>query len=146
MSLNWVEWTQSPGVCARLTVYSQVQGQVSSPSSFLLSEQHGSERHRARVKISRQTWVGSPHRYFRSSRLPRRIASAMPILSHNISCNAKYFVQPSDLPQAVVLDWDEENLPEQTVEAGSFDIILYVSNSSFGYLTEHTIFQSGWQT
>lgn len=57
----------------------------------------------------------------------------MPILSHNISRNAKYFIQPLDSPQAVVLDWDEENLPEQVVEVGGFDIILYVSNSSFGY-------------
>ena len=70
----------------------------------------------------------------------------MPILSHNISCNAKYFIQPPDSPQDVVLDWDEENLPEQVAEVGGFDIILYVSNSSFGYLTEHTIFLPGWQT
>ena len=63
---------------------------------------------------------GSPH----SS---RRIASAMPVLSHNVSSNAKYFIHPQDSPQPLVLDWDEENLPERVLEAGGFDIILYVS-------------------
>jgi len=70
----------------------------------------------------------------------------MPILSHNISCNAKYFIQPPDSPQAVVLDWDEENLPEQVAEVGGFDIILYVSSSSFGYPDQTYCFLPGWQT
>jgi hypothetical protein len=75
-----------------------------------------------------------------------RVASAMPILSHNISSNAKYFTQPPDLPQPLTLDWDEEDLPEQVVEAGGFDIILYVFDPPFGYLTECIIFLPGWQT
>ena len=51
----------------------------------------------------------------------------MPILSYNITSNAKYFTQPQDSPQPIALDWDVENLPEQVIEARSFDVILYVS-------------------
>jgi hypothetical protein len=80
------------------------------------------------------------------SYLPVPVASAMPILSHNISSNAKYFTQPPDLPQPLALDWDEEDLPEQVVEAGGFDIILYVFDPSFGHLTECIVFLPGWQT
>jgi hypothetical protein len=56
----------------------------------------------------------------------------MHILSHNITCNAKYFTQPPDTPQPLTLDWDEENLPEQVMEVGGFDAILYVSSHALG--------------
>lgn len=52
------------------------------------------------------------------------LASAMPILSHNITSNQKYFTQPADSPQPLALDWDEEKLPKQVVDAGGFDAIL----------------------
>ena len=45
----------------------------------------------------------------------------MPILSHNITSNSKYFTQS---PQPLTLDWDEEYLPDQVIEAGGFDVIL----------------------
>ena len=72
------------------------------------------------------------HRYFPPS-LQKRTASAMHILSHNVTSNAKRFTQPpGPSPQPLALDWDVENLPEQVTETGSFDVILYVSSHAGG--------------
>jgi hypothetical protein len=56
----------------------------------------------------------------------------MPILSHNITSNAKYFTQSPEPPEPLTLDWDEQNLPEEIIETGSFDLILYVSSHKLG--------------
>jgi hypothetical protein len=58
----------------------------------------------------------------------------MPLLSHNITSNARYFTQPPDVPQPLALDWDGERLPEQVVQAGGFGAILYVPS----YVRERT--------
>lgn len=49
----------------------------------------------------------------------------MPLLEHNINQNDKFFSSASTLPQAVVLDWDEDELPPriQGVEGG-YDVIM----------------------
>ncbi|KAF9648854.1 hypothetical protein BDM02DRAFT_3235344 [Thelephora ganbajun] len=52
------------------------------------------------------------------------LTSAIPLLSHNINFNAKYFTQPSDIPQPLALNWDDESLPEQVVDTGGFEVIL----------------------
>lgn len=54
----------------------------------------------------------------------RNIASAMPLLKHNIKLNEHLF--PHTRPQAVVLDWDEDDLPDyiQSSEKG-FDAIVW---------------------
>ncbi|OCH87795.1 hypothetical protein OBBRIDRAFT_759177 [Obba rivulosa] len=53
------------------------------------------------------------------------LASAIPLLEHNIECNDGLFSCPSARPQALVLDWDEERLPDEVlaVEEG-FDAII----------------------
>ena len=78
-------------------------------------------------RLSRLTWVGILHYYF-TPRLQRRTESVIPLLSHNITSNAKHFIQPPDAPHPLTLDWDDENLPEQIVQAGGFDAILYTSS------------------
>lgn len=98
-----------------------------APLFFLLSELCSSEKHCTKVNSSQPTWVSIPCHYFGSPNLSRHIASTILILSHNISSNVKYFIQLLDLPQPLVLDWDEETLPEQVIQAKGFDIILYIS-------------------
>ena len=48
----------------------------------------------------------------------------MPLLEHNISANEHLF--KSTRPQAAVLDWDDDDLPEeiQSLDAG-IDAIVY---------------------
>jgi hypothetical protein len=57
--------------------------------------------------------------------MPIPLASAMPLLSHNISSNAQSFSSASLHPKAFSLDWDDEELPPevQSDEQG-FDVIL----------------------
>jgi len=85
------------------------------------------------IYFSQPTWVGIPHHYFGSLHLSRCIVPVVSRLLHNIAPNAKYFIQPPDLPLPLTLDWDDKNLPEQVVEARGFNIMLYVSfhNPSF---------------
>ncbi|THH16232.1 hypothetical protein EUX98_g9337 [Antrodiella citrinella] len=52
------------------------------------------------------------------------IASAMPLLEHNISRNEKLFTFPAIRPQAVVLDWDEPLPDEVHAVEGGFDVIV----------------------
>ena len=128
-------------MCAKLKPCPQAQGLASSPSFFPLSGLLGSAKHHAKAHFSRPICVGvlcpglSPY-----SR--KAAASAMPILSHNIASNAKYFTQPPDTPQPLALDWDEEDLPEQVAEAGRFDVILYISSSASGLDDPFAIFSS----
>jgi len=51
------------------------------------------------------------------------IESAIPLLNHNISSNQ--FLYPDNVPQADVLDWDEDELPESVRSLGKIDAILY---------------------
>ena len=84
-----------------------------------------------------------------SAALTETTASAMLILSHNITSNQKYFTQPSDSLQLLALDWDEENLPKQVVDAGGFDAILCVSSDTPGTVnppSDYSAFVPGWQT
>jgi len=147
---SWVECIEPMTLCVRLTVCSQVQGQVSSPSFFPLSGPPHSARHRAKVVSSRPTWVGLLHLSF-TRHLRSSIASAIPLLSHNITSNAKYFTQPADTPEPLALDWDDKGLPEQVTQAGGFDAILCVSSYMWetddltsGHLTPSSL--PGWQT
>jgi hypothetical protein len=50
-------------------------------------------------------------------------ASAMPLLEYNITANEHLY--SSIRPQAAVLDWDEEELPEAFKQ--EFDAILYIA-------------------
>ncbi|KAJ3526936.1 hypothetical protein NM688_g8195 [Phlebia brevispora] len=53
------------------------------------------------------------------------LESAMPLLQQNISANEKLFRSKSARPQAVVLDWDEPNLPIGLSEYPyGFDLIV----------------------
>ena len=84
-----------------------------------------------------------------SAALTETTASALPVLSHNITSNQKYFTQPSDSPQPLALDWDEENLPKQVVDAGGFDAILCVPSKTPGTVnppSDYFAFVPGWQT
>jgi len=125
MRLSWVESIRPPVVSTRLTVRSQVQERAPSPSCFLLSRPFSSARHHAKADFSRPTWVDLLYRYF-TPHSRECIASAIPLLSHNITSNAKYFTQPTDAPEPLALDWDDESLPEQVAQTGGFDVILYV--------------------
>lgn len=52
-------------------------------------------------------------------------ASAMPLLEHNISANETLFRSPSARPEALVLDWDDERLPERlSVVKTGFNAIM----------------------
>ena len=53
----------------------------------------------------------------------RMEASAMPLLEHNISSNEHLF--EGSRPQALVLDWDDEDLPTEvnSLQTG-FDLIV----------------------
>ena len=48
--------------------------------------------------------------------------SAMPLLEQNISANAHYC--PSTAPKALVLDWDDEELPKEVRDLESLDVIV----------------------
>ncbi|KAF5361923.1 hypothetical protein D9756_002622 [Leucocoprinus leucothites] len=50
------------------------------------------------------------------------LESAVPLLNHNISSNHSLY--PTNTPQADILDWDEEELPESVTSLGSIDVIL----------------------
>ncbi|KAH8103850.1 putative methyltransferase-domain-containing protein [Cristinia sonorae] len=52
------------------------------------------------------------------------LASAMPLLEHNIAQNAHLFTSPSMQPRAIVLDWDENIPPEVSAVKGGFDFII----------------------
>ena len=74
----------------------------------------------------------------------------MPLLSHNITSNAKHFAQPPDILQPLVLDWDNESLPEQVIQTGGFGVILYVppacrKRAVCPLETEHIPPLLGWQ-
>jgi hypothetical protein len=44
----------------------------------------------------------------------RPIESAMPLLEHNIHANARFFPENTGAkPEAMVLDWDDEVIPER---------------------------------
>ncbi|KZT07420.1 uncharacterized protein LAESUDRAFT_742889 [Laetiporus sulphureus 93-53] len=53
------------------------------------------------------------------------LPSAMPLLEHNIRANESLFNSPFTRPQAVVLDWDIEDAPEEIscIDSG-FDVIV----------------------
>ena len=52
-----------------------------------------------------------------------RTASAMPLLMQNISTNEKYYL--SGAPKPIVLDWDDEDLPEEVTSLqDDFDAIV----------------------
>ncbi|KAI8996624.1 putative methyltransferase-domain-containing protein [Trametes punicea] len=53
------------------------------------------------------------------------LESAMPLLEHNISANGSLFSSSSTRPRPLVLDWDNEKLPEEVraIESG-FDAIV----------------------
>ncbi|CCM04185.1 uncharacterized protein FIBRA_06347 [Fibroporia radiculosa] len=53
------------------------------------------------------------------------LASAMPLLEHNIATNNAVYPSSSSHPNAVVLDWDEEQLPDEVLGvAGGFHAII----------------------
>lgn len=53
------------------------------------------------------------------------LASAMPLLEHNIASNDSSFTCSSTRPRAVVLDWDEERFPEEVSDIQhDFDVII----------------------
>ena len=125
--LSWVGCTQPPTVRARLNTRSRVQGQASSPSFCLFSRLSGAARYHVKVNSSRLTWVDPLHNHF-SPHLRVSLASAMPLPSRDVISNAKYFTQPADAFQPLALNLDDECLPEQVVQAGGFDVILYISS------------------
>ena len=52
-------------------------------------------------------------------------ASAMSLLEHKITVNAHLFSCSSHKPQALVLDWDDEQIPEEVTDAeAAFDMIV----------------------
>lgn len=56
-----------------------------------------------------------------------RTASAMPLLTHNLEQNAASL---RTRPQALVLDWDNEELPQEVLAVkGGFDVIMQVALS-----------------
>ncbi|TFK52015.1 hypothetical protein OE88DRAFT_1602605, partial [Heliocybe sulcata] len=54
------------------------------------------------------------------------LPSAMPPLSQNIAANFQLFTSTADTrPEAIVLDWDDENLPEEVLSLnGGIEVIL----------------------
>jgi len=46
----------------------------------------------------------------------------MPLLKQNISTNAKHYT--SAKPQALVLDWDDDELPDEVKDVGGLDAIV----------------------
>jgi hypothetical protein len=48
----------------------------------------------------------------------------MPLLEQNISGNSQYYT--STKPNASVLDWDDEELPEEVKNLVELDVIVYV--------------------
>ncbi|KAF9477753.1 hypothetical protein BDN70DRAFT_907091 [Pholiota conissans] len=68
------------------------------------------------------------------------IDSAMPLLEENIAANSGYF--QSTKPEAKILDWDDEGLPEDIQALKSFDAIVMAdvtyNTASFPSLT-HTL-------
>ena len=99
---------QTAKMCVGFNVRSQAQGQVLSPSFFLLSRPFGSARHHAKVAFSRLTWVDLLCPHF-PPRLQERIASAIPLLSYNTTSNAKYFAPPTDVLEPPASGWDGEH-------------------------------------
>lgn len=55
----------------------------------------------------------------------RTLASAMPLLEHNIATNLPLF--PNAPPKAYVLDWDDKDLPDFIQDfTDGFNAIMYV--------------------
>ncbi|KAH9893559.1 putative methyltransferase-domain-containing protein [Cubamyces lactineus] len=53
------------------------------------------------------------------------LESAMPLLEHNISANGSLFNSPAMRPRPLVLDWDDETLPQDVVAVDEgFDAIV----------------------
>lgn len=53
------------------------------------------------------------------------LASAMPLLEENIAANKALFRSATATPEAIVLDWDEQDLPPRVASTGTgFDVIL----------------------
>jgi hypothetical protein len=65
------------------------------------------------------------------SRIDKRsLESAMPLLEHNIQANAVFLPENAGArPEAMVLDWDDEVIPERVVNISKqrgFDVIVCV--------------------
>ncbi|KAH9830026.1 putative methyltransferase-domain-containing protein [Rhodofomes roseus] len=58
------------------------------------------------------------------SLLTTDLASAMPLLEHNISNNASIFRSDASRPRALTLDWDEPLPPEVSSVQDGFDVII----------------------
>lgn len=60
----------------------------------------------------------------------RSLESAMPLLEHNIQANARFLPENTGArPEAMVLDWDDEVIPERVVNISKqrgFDVIVCV--------------------
>ncbi|EMD38794.1 hypothetical protein CERSUDRAFT_133318, partial [Gelatoporia subvermispora B] len=52
------------------------------------------------------------------------LVSAIPLLEHNIETNGGLFCSPTTKPQALVLDWDDENLPSEVDALDGLDVII----------------------
>lgn len=50
--------------------------------------------------------------------------SAIPLLERNIAASSGYY--QSATPEALVLDWDDDEFPEAIKNLDGFDVILYV--------------------
>jgi len=48
----------------------------------------------------------------------------MPLIEQNFSLNKAHFLRAQ--PQAMVLDWDDEEIPQQVKDLGGLDAIVYV--------------------
>ncbi|KXN81556.1 hypothetical protein AN958_04493 [Leucoagaricus sp. SymC.cos] len=64
------------------------------------------------------------------------LESAAPLLNHNISSNLSLY--PQNPPEAGVLDWDDENLPDSVSSLQAIDLIFRTSNSRMSDVTYNT--------
>jgi len=65
----------------------------------------------------------------------------MPLLRQNISANTQYY--PSTSPNALVLDWDDDELSENVKNLGELDAIMYVRFENVVYELIFTFGQNG---
>jgi len=65
----------------------------------------------------------------------------MPLLRQNISANTQYYA--STTPNALVLDWDDDELSENVKNLGELDAIMYVCFENVVYNLIFTFGQNG---